>query len=166
MISTEWVGGVGVERSPYWSGGKVSLLSMSSTPELQLFSDCCSRSLCSLSRCNCCFACCLLMACCALWCGENTFVCVTTGTTGWANLFFVTTLMWWWFVGEISSRDLFDKLSCSSLSSDSDMSSELMLDRRKPSCITFGGITFGSTVAQMIPRFISLGSHVILIQLR
>lgn len=151
----------------YWSGGNVSLLSISSALDELLLNDCCSRSLCcSLSRC--CFACCLFIACCARWCGENTFVCVTTGTIG--NLFFATFIMWWWFVGDISSLDLFDKLSCSSLSSDSEMSSELILDRLNtcPSILTcmmlVGGITFGSIA--MSPRLISLGSQVILIQLR
>lgn len=142
----------------YWSGGNVSLLSISRTLELLLLSDCFSRSLCSLSRC--CFSCCW-----ALECGETPFVC---GTIGWLNLFFGIS-WWWWFVMEISSRDLFDKWSCSSLSSDSEISSELMLERRKPwlSTLTLAGcITFGLGVVMMIPRPMILGSQEIFIQLR
>lgn len=140
---------------PYCSGGNASL----STSNTELLSACCSRSLCSRSRC--CFACAFKTACCARWCGENPLV----GNCCW-NLFL---MIWWWFVGEMSSRDLFDKLSCSSLSSDSEISSELILDLRNPSmlpCITVDVcITLGS-VLWMTPRWISRVSHDILIQLR
>lgn len=153
----------------YWSGGNVSLLSINITEELLLLSDCCSRSRCSLSLC--CLACCLLIACCARCDGDNTFVCDTTGTWGWTNLFFI---ICWWFVGDISSRDLFERLSCSSLSSDSEISSELILDRLKPwlsllNCIEIildDCIMFGSVVVMMIPRFNILGSQETFIQFR